>query len=48
MSDMIEFCNAMLQSVVTFLATPPVFYLFGLICFAAIIGIVRSLLRSHY
>lgn len=48
MNEMIEFCNAMLMSVVQFLATPPVFYLFGLICFAAIIGIVRSLLRSHY
>lgn len=48
MNDMIEFCNAMLMSVVQFLSTPPVFYLFGLICFAVIINVVRSLLRSHY
>lgn len=48
MSDMIAFCTAILNSVVQFLATPPVFYLFGLICFTAIIGIVMKLLRSHY
>lgn len=48
MVEMIEFSNAILQSVVQFLATPPVFYLFALICFASIIGIVRKLLRSHY
>lgn len=48
MNDMITFCDAILKSVVQFLATPPVFYLFALICFASIIGIVRSLLRSHY
>lgn len=48
MNEMIEFCTAILMSVVQFLSTPPVFYLFGLICFAVIVGIVRSLLRSHY
>lgn len=47
MSEMIAFCNAILDSIVVFLATPPVFYLFGLICFTAIIGIVLKLLRSH-
>lgn len=47
MSDMIAFSNAILDSIVVFLSTPPIFYLFGLICFAAIIGIVLKLLRSH-
>lgn len=48
MSEMIAFCNAILDSIVVFLGTPPIFYLFGLICFASIIGIVLKLLRSHY
>ena len=48
MSEMIVFCDAILDSVVEFLSTPPVFYLFGLICFAVIIGIVVKLVRIHH
>ena len=46
MADMIAFCTAMLNAVCDFLATPPVFYLFSLICFAVVVNIVRGLLRN--
>ena len=45
MNEMIEFSKAILDVVCEFLATPPVFYLFGLVCFAAVCGVVRSLLK---
>lgn len=48
MDEMIEFCTAMLSSVCDFLATPPIFYLFSLICFVPVIKIVRSLIKIHY
>ncbi len=47
MSEMIDFCTAILGAICDFLMEPPIFYLFSLICFAVIIGIVRSLLRNH-
>jgi low affinity Fe/Cu permease len=42
---MVSFSLAMLQAVADFLATPPIFYLFCLVCFVPIIKIVRSLLK---
>lgn len=47
MNEMIEFCTAILGAICDFLVEPPIFYLFSLICFAVIVGIVRSLLRNH-
>lgn len=46
MNEMIEFCTAILNAICDFLMEPPIFYLFSLICFAVIVGIVRSLLRA--
>lgn len=46
MDDMIAFCTAMLNAVCDFLITPPIFYLFSLVCFASVVGIVRSLLKN--
>ena len=46
MNEMIEFTTAILNAICDFLMEPPIFYLFSLICFAAIVGIVRSLLRN--
>ena len=43
MNEMIEFCTAILNAICDFLMEPPIFYLFSLICFAVIVGIVRSL-----
>ena len=45
MQDMITFCTAILDAVCDFLITPPIFYLFSLVCFAVVIAIVRSLLK---
>ena len=45
MNEMIDFSMAILDAICAFLATPPVFYLFGLVCFAAVCGIVRGLLK---
>lgn len=45
MNEMITFSIAMLQAVIDFLITPPIFYLFSLICFAAIVKIVRDLIK---
>jgi hypothetical protein len=47
MNDMIAFCTAILNSVVTFVSTPPVFWLFSLICFSVIVGIVLKLINHH-
>lgn len=45
MAEMIAFSQAMLVAVVDFLGTPPVFYLFSLICFIPVIVIVKKLMR---
>lgn len=45
MADMIEYSTAILNAVVTFLGSPPVFYLFALICFVPIFKIVKGLLK---
>ncbi len=47
MSDMVDFCTAILGAICDFLIEPPIFYLFSLICFAVVVSIVRSLLRNH-
>lgn len=47
MEEMITFCTAMLQAVCDFLMTPPIFYLFSLVCFAVIIKITLSLIKLH-
>ncbi len=47
MNEMIEFCTAILNAICDFLMEPPIFYLFSLICFAVIVGIVRSLLNVY-
>lgn len=47
MNEMIEFCTAILGAICDFLIEPPIFYLFGLICFAVVVSIVRGLLRNH-
>ena len=46
MSDMVDFCTAILGAICDFLIEPPIFYLFSLICFAVVVSIVRSLLRN--
>ena len=48
MQEMITFSMAILDAVVDFLMTPPVFYLFCLVCFVPIIAIVRSLLKIKF
>lgn len=45
MQEMISFNMAMLDAIVDFLMTPPVFYLFCLVCFVPVIVMVRSLLK---
>ena len=42
---MIQFSTAILNAAVTFVSTPPVFYLFCLICFVPIFKIVKGLLK---
>ena len=42
MNDMIAFCTAMLNAVCDFLIAPPVFYLFSLVCFAAVVGMEKN------
>lgn len=48
MDEMITFSIAMLHAVAEFLATPPIFYLFCLVCFVPVIQIVRSLIKIRY
>lgn len=47
MSDMVAFSNAMLTALATFLETPPVFYLFGLICFCFIVKAFKILIERR-
>ena len=43
MELMIEYSVAMLDAISAFLATEPIFYLFGIICFLGIIKVFRAL-----
>lgn len=45
MDAMLEFSIAILQAVCEFLATPPIFYLFGLICFVLVCKAVKIIMR---
>lgn len=45
MSVMLDFSIALLGAVCDFLATPPVFYLFGLICFVLVCKAVKIIMR---
>lgn len=45
MEVMIEFSAAILDAVCEFLITPPVFYLFGLICFVMVCKAVKIIMR---
>ena len=45
MNLMLEFSVAILDAVCEFLATPPVFYIFGLICFVLVCKAVKILMR---
>lgn len=47
MADMVAFSNAMLDSLATFLQTPPVFYLFCLICFCFIAKAFKILIERR-
>ena len=45
MDVMLDFSIAILQAVCEFLATPPIFYLFGLICFVLVCKAVKIIMR---
>ena len=45
MDAMLDFSIAILQAVCEFLATPPIFYLFGLICFVLVCKAVKIIMR---
>lgn len=45
MQAMLDFSVAVLGAVCDFLATPPVFYVFGLICFVLLCKAVRIIMR---
>ena len=45
MENMVEFSTTILNSVCEFLITPPVFYVFGLICFVLICKAVKIIMR---
>lgn len=45
MSLMLQFSTAILDAVCDFLMTPPVFYLFGLICFVFVCKAVKMIMH---
>ena len=45
MNLMLDFSVALLGAICDFLATPPVFYLFGLICFILVCKAVKIIMR---
>lgn len=45
MDEMISFCTAMLTAVADFLGTPPIFYLFCLVCFVPVLEMFRRLIN---
>ena len=45
MQAMLDFSVAILKAVCDFLATPPVFYVFGLICFVLVCKAVKIIMR---
>lgn len=47
MSDMVDFSTAMLNLLADFLSTPPIFYLFGLVCLLFVVQVVKILLPKY-
>lgn len=45
MQVMLDFSTAILGAVCDFLMTPPIFYLFGLICFVLVCKAVKIIMR---
>lgn len=45
MTLMVDFSTAILSAVCDFLITPPVFYVFGLICFVLVCKAVKIIMR---
>ncbi len=45
MSDMVTFSTALLSAVAEFLATPPIFYLFGAVILCFIVKAVKLIIR---
>ena len=45
MTEMVDFSIAMLTAIADFLATPPIFYIFGLICFCFIVKAFKILTK---
>lgn len=45
MQTMVDFSTAILDAVCEFLMTPPVFYVFGLICFVLVCKAVKIIMR---
>lgn len=45
MQTMLDFSTAILDAVCEFLMTPPVFYVFGLICFVLVCKAVKIIIR---
>ena len=48
MQNMIDFSIAILNAVATFLETPPVFYLFGLILFCFVAKFIKILVERRH
>lgn len=44
MNDMISFSALMLESLASFLNTPPIFYLFSLVCFTFVAKFIKILM----
>ena len=47
MSDMLAFSVAMLEAIADFLASPPLFYLVGMIMLAFVVKIIMSIIRPN-
>jgi len=45
MQEMIEFSSFIFQSLIDFVSTPPIFYIFGLTCFLFIIKALKIILK---
>ena len=45
MEAMIVYSTGMLEAVATFLATEPIIYLFGLVCLAVLVKVVKDIIN---
>lgn len=48
MDDMIAFSRQMMLAVAEFLETPPIFYLFSLVCFMFVVKIFQNLMGRRW